>query len=489
MKYRYAIAGVFLAVAPFSFVSAQSINDRVDRLERMIEGLQEELIRTRQQLGDVVSEARKKDSEAGSVVRTDGEEITISTTGGGMSVKSSNGNSFSLGGRILLDYDFFDDVFTDNGESQSEGEFRRTRLTAGGSVKKDWKYKFTVNIDDQDESADVNTAYIEYAGYKPLSLKLGKFKESFSLERMVGSKWTSTIERNILLDFLAGNLGAGQPDLGGFQVSGFHEEMNNFNWALGIFDDGSEDADGSDNYAVTGRIAMSPHFGDKHFMHLGAAYSMRDIEGRVRYRSRLGVHTADGGRPTFADAWVDDVDQIGLELAYVNGPLSFQGEYIDVSADGDIPKELEELVDSNVDGTDDRVVDTAFATPDGTCDDGTVFVSCEDIDFDGYYLQASYILTGESRSYKTKGAYFDKVSPASSLGAWELVARYEDVDVDDEKGQTAGAEKWILGMNWYVNNNVKFMLNYISAEVDEALAQGDNDDDGDALSFRAQYAF
>ena len=487
MNYQYVIAGIFLAFTPFSFASAQSVNDRVDRLERMIEGLQDELIRTRQQLDGMMS-AAKKDADAGGVVKTDGEDVTLSTTGGGISVKSGNGNSFKLGGRILFDYDFFDDVFTDNGESQSEGEFRRTRLTASGSVKKDWTYKFTVNIDDQDEAADVNTAYMDYAGFKPLSLRVGKFKEPFSLERLTSSKWASTIERNMLLDFLAGNLGAGQPDLGGVQIAGFHEELNNFNWAIGLFDDGSEDENGDDNYAVTGRIALSPHFGDKHFMHLGAAYSVRDVEGRVRYRSRLGVHTADGGRPTFADAWVDDVDQLGLELAYANGPLSFQGEYIDVSADGDIPAELKELVDAVNDGVDDRI--GTDAAPDGACDNATIFVSCADIDFDGYYLQASYLLTGESRSYKTKGAYFDKVSPASSLGAWELVARYEDADVDDDvKGRTVDAEKWILGVNWYANKNVKFMLNYLSAEVDSALAQGADDDDGDAVSFRAQYAF
>ena len=70
-----------------------------------------------------------------------------------------------------------------------------------------------------------------------------------------------------------------------------------------------------------------------------------------------------------------------------------------------------------------------------------------------------------------------------------MVARYEDADVDDDvKGRTVDAEKWILGVNWYANKNVKFMLNYLSAEVDSALAQGAAAA-GDAVSFRAQYAF
>ncbi len=478
MNHKALFAFIALAFVPFLGASAETTDERIDRLEKMIESLQDTIIKMK-------SETGKEKGKKGGVVKTDGEDITLSTTGGGFKVKSGNGNSFKLGGRILLDYDFFDDVFTDDGGSESEGEFRRTRLTAGGSVKKDWKYKFTVNIDDQDEAADVNTAYIEYAGFKPLSVRVGKFKEPFSLERLVSSKWISTIERNISLDFLGGNyLGAGQPDFAGVQLSGYHKESNNFNWALGVFDDGAEDEDGEDNYAVTGRIAMSPHFGDDHFLHLGAAYSTRDIEGRVRYRSRLGVHTADGGRPTFADAWVDDVDQFGLEAAYVRGSFSLQGEYIDVSADGDKGPEGKKNKDED-----------GFDFKDGVCSEGSGLneksVKCKDIDFDGYYVQVAYTLTGETRSYKTKGAVFDKVKPGGAMGAWELVARYEDVKVDDDNNEDKDpeAEKWILGVNWYANKNVKFMLNYIDAEVDKEFAQGDDDDDGNAWSLRAQYAF
>ena len=426
MKSKTLFISLVLACVPAVSATAQTTSERIDNLERMIESLQDELVKARAEIAKIKSNGK-------GVVKTDGEDITVSTTGGGISVKSDNGNSFKLGGRIMMDYDFYDDVFSGgDGSSQSEGEFRRTRLTAAGSVKKDWKYKFTVNIDDQDESADVNTAYIDYAGFGPLTFRVGKFKEPFSLERLTSSKWISTIERNLTLDFLAGNLGSGQPDFGGVQVAGYHKDMSHFNWAVGVFDDGSEDEDGDDNYSITGRVTMTPHFGDNHFLHLGAAYSKRDIEGRVRYRSRLGVHTADDGRPTFADAYVDDVDQLGLEAAYVRGAFSLQGEYIDASADGDLHPDAEPIEGFDTDNS--NQVDGAcyYAGSDGTLDNGDTPVSCDDIDFDGYYMQAAYTLTGETRGYKTKGAYFDKIKPQGQWGAWELVARYEDVDVDND---------------------------------------------------------
>ena len=486
MNPKHLLIGICMLLTFSLSAHAQTTAQRMDRLEKTIAELQSALLEARAEIAEM-KQARGK-SESG---------VEVSTSGGLKVKDKSKGNEFEFSGRLMYDYDFFDDVFTDNGESQSEGEWRRTRITASGKVKNDWKYKFTINVDDQDEAADVNTAYLQYTGFDPLAITIGKFKEPFSLERLTSSKWISAIERSMLQDFLGGNLGAGQSDTGGVQISGYHEEASNLNWAIGVFDDGSEDEDGEDNYGFTGRITMTPYFGDNHFLHLGAAYSMREIEDRVRYRSRLGVHTADDGRPTFADAYVDDVDQFGLEFAYVNGRFSLQSEYMDVSADGgDIhkdPRERKTTFDEDLDGA--CYADTNNS---GEADNGDLGTSCDDIDFDGYYVQAAYTLTGETRGYETKGAKFDKIEPSGDFGAWELVARYEDVDVDNDNvdkiagnGETYDAEKLVVGINWYVNKNVKFMLNYIDAEVDKELAQGedDKDDDGDAVSFRAQYVW
>ncbi len=433
-------------------VTAQSMDHRLQDLENVVTQLQDALVKARSEIAEF-KQAREKDKE---------DKIEISTTGDGIKFKKDDGTSFGLGGRIMIDYDAFDGIFYDGGdndEDSSESEFRRTRLTAKGSVKKDWKYAFTVNIDDKDGSADVNIAYIQYAGFKPLTFTVGKFKEPFSLERLTSSKWISTIERSMLQDALGGSLGAGQPDFAGIAVSGYHEEQNHLNWSVGVFDDGIED-ENDDEYGFTGRVALVPHFGEDHFLHLAAAYSMRDFEGSDHsIKTRFGVHTAEkvdlGGSYS-----LDDADQLGLEAAYVRGPFSLQAEYIDVSMDGD-----EKTTEINPN-----------ATPE----------IAEDLDFDGYYLQAAYTLTGETRGYKTKGAVFDKIKPKGSYGAWELVGRYENLEVEDEEDQNAEAERWVLGINWYANQNVKFMANYISAEVDDLDVA---EDDGDAFSLRAQYVW
>lgn len=100
-------------------------------------------------------------------------------------------------------------------------------------------------------------------------------------------------------------------------------------------------------------------------------------------------------------------------------------------------------------------------------------------DKSGYYVQAGYILTGESRPYK--GGKFKRVKPKAKGGAWEAVFRYEDGDgkhSDIELGKT-DATAYTIGMNWYAHKNVKFGINYTDGE--------DNLDNDDGSEFRIRF--
>ena len=483
--YQITIFSLTLICLPLS-VSAQTMEDKIKSLEATVEQLQETLIKMRNEMEKAKeAEASAKDN----VVRTDGEKITLSTTGGGLKLKSDNGNSFQFGGRLMWDYDDWD-FDGDRASDGSDSEWRRTRITAKGTVKNDWAYGFTINIADEGGggggSADVNTAFMRYDGFKPLSITVGKFKEPFSLERLASSKWINTIERGMIIDVI--NEGHGQPQTGGAMLSGYYADMGNLNWAFGVFDDNEKDDDGDINFAYTGRIAAAPRINENSFFHLGFAYSERERdEQRYRVRTRFGVHTNNASRATLADLPSgDDISQFGLEAAFVTGPFSLQAEYVDMEVDGGTSDGLTYDHDDD-DETDERdIIDTVTGDP----------LRYSDLDADGYYIQGAWTITGEQRSYKTKGAYFDKIKPKGPLGALELVLRYEEIDV--EYGGALGnlptnlgsgradseAEKMLLGLNWYANNNVKFMLNYIDAE-----SEGRQDIDGDAITFRAQYAF
>lgn len=382
---------------------------------------------------------------------TSKEEITISTTGGGIVINSNNGNSFAIGGRIMYDYDHYDGLWNEveNGEngSASESEFRRTRVTLKGTSGKNWAYKFTVDIDQGE--AEMDTAYIAYKGFGLGKAIVGRFKVPFGLEELTSSKWVSTIERSPTaeLGFLV--------DKPSFQVA-LHGHSAPMFWQAALIDEDSEDDDGSDAYSIAGRAGGHFSLGEDSFMHLAGAFVSRDFGNQgapKRFRTRLGVHTTD--RPVSEQVLVDDADQYGLEAAAVFGPFSLQGEYR--SAD--------------------------FDEGDGS--------GASDVDIDGYYLQASYFLTGETRGYKGESGKFDKVKPKGPNGAVELVAKYEDGELDIKMNpDEIEYELLTLGVNWYATQNVKLMLNYLDVDTDNAIdtSQG-QDDEGQAVSFRAQYAF
>ena len=136
---------------------------------------------------------------------------------------------------------------------------------------------------------------------------------------------------------------------------------------------------------------------------------------------------------------IEDESALGFEVAGASGPFHVQVEYFDGEEGND--------------------------------------------DISGYYVQAGYVLTGETRPYK--GGNFKRVAPKGKAGAWEVVARYEDGDAnysDIELG-TTDATSYTLGLNWYAHKNVRFGVNYTDGE--------DNitNDDGSEFRVRFQLTF
>ena len=611
-KSKFAVpAALTLAIAlPASVLaSSEEINhlkqenaEMKQMLMQMQEQLQEVMMKTNAMQQQAKKAAEGADKKGG-MVKSKKEDITISTTGGGIKVKSSKGNEFKIGGRLMYDYDSYDEFW--DGEDAEENEIRRSRITLSGKSGKNWSYKFTTNIDHEDSEANVDTGYLKYSS-KPMYAMLGKYKRPGMLEERTSSKWISTIERSIINE-LSGAV-IGKPDFGGFSVGFATKGDMPMSGAIGIYDDEVEEDDGGDVYGVGARFSIMPKLGDDSFIHAGASFYTVDYKGNNhRMRTRMGVHTT--GRPFNSDSHEsDDVDQFGVELAYVNGPFSLQGEFMNVESDGtnnaecsapgkyeaaraaveeeteiqmekylvmqvatgvvDDPNTVDDTNTPDIVENDEAVTEVEVnlgisqedlagyevgdsfgaldtdndGTPDGNVDSSaggdfivrarerTVVVTeamdavkatfddefsdtC-DIEMDGFYVQAAYTLTGETRGYKAGSGAFAAIKPKNEGGAWEVVARYEDAEVEiPGRSLSADLERMVLGVNWYVNKNVKFMLNYVDSEIDgcsgapkeytsedgETTVQDGTysfsdggackEDDGQAFSLRGQYVF
>jgi phosphate-selective porin OprO/OprP len=85
--------------------------------------------------------------------------------------------------------------------------------------------------------------------------------------------------------------------------------------------------------------------------------------------------------------------------------------------------------------------------------------------FHGGDAFVTWLITGETRTYNTRGGYFNQVSPSQTFfsggpGALELVAHATYVDLDDKA--IAGGKFWRLTpmLNWYLSDHVRLEAAY-----------------------------
>ncbi len=92
--------------------------------------------------------------------------------------------------------------------------------------------------------------------------------------------------------------------------------------------------------------------------------------------------------------------------------------------------------------------------------------------FKGFYVQASWIITGESFRY-AQGKFL-RIRPQNKHGAWEASIRFSQIDLNDQD-ITGGEEKNLtLAVNWYApNNQFRLMSNLIFVRTDDNAGNED----------------
>ncbi len=340
---------------------------------------------------------------------------------------------------------FLDAVsYQDDREPMGSGtELRAARISLKGSLAEDRKFKAQYDFAEDDLS--VKDVYLRYRGFRHLdSLTLGQFKEPFSLEEQTSSKHITFMERTLPVDTFSPGRALGL---------GIDEHGKSWSLSAGLFADavGEVPADeGNEGWGLAGRGTLALFREDRRSLHLGAAVEFReaDSDGEVRYRAGPESHlTSVFLVNTGKIEAVYQTRTLGLEAALVEGPFSLQGEYIQ-----------------------------AHVERDGTN---------PGLDFSGWYLFGSWLLTGKSRPYSASDGAFDPIIPRGDWGAWELALRYSMLDLNDGDILGGVANSTTLGLNWYINPRIRFMANYIRMDSERAGVS----DDPDIFQLRSQLVF
>jgi phosphate-selective porin OprO/OprP len=338
----------------------------------------------------------------------------------GLSMETADGRfEMSIGGRLHTDVSYlsdnepFDGLLgtVDNGL-----EVRRARFHVDGRLYDRIEYK--VDYDFAGGTVGGRDLYVGVLGW-PFRARFGHVKEPYSLEELNSSRYITFMERSLANLFApsrnTGILVAGR--IGG----------DRFVWEAGAF----RDTDGfaastGDNYSISGRFTWNPirESDSSRLLHLGVAVQHRFVDGVLALSARPGDHNA----PKIIEIRIPATGAtfVNFEAAANIGALHLQGEYHRVWV-------------SSVDRNDPTL--------------------------SGFYLQAGYFLTGEVRPFRG-GDTAGRVRPRANFldgggGAWELAVRYAKIDLSEAVVQTPGKLSDVtLGVNWYWNPHVRWMLNY-----------------------------
>lgn len=417
----------------------------------------------------------------------------VSISGGKPVIASSDGRfTARLHGVMQLDMAkyFQDDDLPASVTARDLGggaNFRRARIGIDGKLFGDFDYNvlFDFGGAGSEDAGRVQELWIQYSGFDPFKIRVGAFAPPLGLEDAASTNGSLFPERPAVAEIArglaggdkrigAGVIGSGERWLAsailtGATASGINTAASGFN---------APTYDEQQGFAL--RLAGTPLVGDGWLLHTGlnasvitqpsdAGDSASPRYGvRLRERPELRV---DGTRLVDTGNFdADGAHAYGFELAFQRKNLMFQGEYFDLGVDRRNPA-----------------------------------AGVSDPSFSGWYLEGGWVLTGEARKYDTGTHAFSAPSVAKPFdpaagdwGAWELAARYSTVDLDSNADSAVVANRvrggeqtiWSLGVNWFPNPAVKFMLGVQDVSVERRNAAGlPLDQDYRSLNLRSQFAF
>lgn len=293
-------------------------------------------------------------------------------------------------------------------------------------------------------------AYIDARFSPRFKIRAGKYKPPIGLERLQSATDIGFVERGLPTALVPNR------DLGlmvyGDIVGG------NLAYAAGIFngvpDGGSSDLDTQDGKEGVARLFAQPWRTRTHSAWQGLGFGIAGSYGNQR-----GVSAASSGLPTFKTAGQSTFFGFrGDDPAL--GPVLAAGAHTRVSLQGHYYFGSHGIFLEQVRSSQKVKRGPSNATLDNS----------------SWQVATSWVLTGESPSYRgvTPRSPFDL--KAGTVGAIELTARYGELHVDpatfpfyaNAATATRGAEAWAVGCNWILNSGVKVMANYEQTRFDAA---------------------
>ena len=433
-----------------AFAQEKSIDQRLEQLEQEIR-----ILKRQRELEQEQTEQKAKETP----VITAGKD--------GFSLKSADGN-FELRLRALVQADgrFFLDDDAKNGTDTFL--IRKARPILEGTLFKD--FDFRLMPDFGNDSVALFDAFVEWRHWSWLKIRAGKFKPPVGLEQLQEDPNTLFAER-ALPTSLVPNRDIGIQLRGDLWDGVVQYQAGVFNGTADGVNGGIDNGDSKD---FDGRIFLEPFKKTKieplQGLGFGVAGTIGNQDGSFATPNVPSFRTP--GQNVFfryitGTALTNTVVANGQRVRvspqgyYYWGPVGLLGEYV----------------------ISEQEVHNGAAS--------------DHLRNSAWQVAGSIVLTGERASFKgvTPRKPFDLKN--GGWGALELAGRYSVLHVDPDAFPTFAsisssaqeARAWGVGLNWYLNRNVKLVLDYEETSFDGGAAGGTDRDTERVVFTRAQMSF
>jgi phosphate-selective porin OprO/OprP len=463
----------------------KSIEQRFEELDQEIR-----ILKRQRELEQEAAETAKKST------------AVVKAGNAGFSLESADGqNVIKLRGLLQADHRFYDQGSNDvrNRTDQRAGDLdtngfhdandswllRRVRPIIEGTLFGKYDFRFTPEF--AGGNASVVDAYIDARFNQAFKVRAGKFKSFVGLERLQSGADIKFLERSYVTNAILPNR-----DLG----IAVHGDIlgNTLNYAFGLVNgvsDGGIISTGTEfdgRKEFTARLFATPFVNDESALKglgFGVAATYTDSQGERNLnftdtsaadatRNGLPSYLTDGQNTFFrySSAAVADGQRLRYspQAYYYTGPLGVIAEYATVRQDVSLT--------------------TGGSPAAGGAGSNTVLIpnTHKKLSHSAWQITGSYILTGEDASFRGVKPKRD-FDLGTGWGAWELVARYSEINLDDDtfrdptgtsfiggyanlSESAKSAHSWTAGVNWYLNQNAKIALNYSHTTFDGGAGDG-----------------
>ncbi len=411
--------------------------------------LREQLASIQARLDALESAPVPRDSAGGNR----GDDPVITAGPGGFSLTSADKRyQLRIRGNIHADGRFY------FGDTSGTDTFllRRVRPIIQGTVAE--KFGFRIMPDFAGSSVTLLDANATYSHSPAFNVLIGKAKSPFDLERLVSQTDLLFIERAYPT-----TLGPNR-DVGLQLYGDLFEQRLSYQVAVGngVRDNDSSVADVNNDKDFTARIFAHPFKGSGGFLEglgVGLALSHGERSGTPNGYRTLAQQTFFSWRQNVeADG---DNTRVSPQFHYYNGPFGVMGSWVSSRHQIALGPERTKITQ------------------------------------EAWFLAVQWVLTGEDAGSRGVRPRQDFNWANRTWGAWEIAARYSELDIDDDvfpvfadpANSASKVGSYTLGVNWYLNRNVKLALNFEHSDFTGGPSGPVSRRDENAIFSRAQISF